>query len=406
MGMKNTPRLDLNPSAADRWTTCTASPQFILDNADKLAWGDTAWSTEGTTAHEVAAAFLQDREPRVKDKKACPAPVTPEMLGHGWDYMEYVQALREPGSTLLVEQKLPLWYMPGRNAIVDAAVINKDSLHIVDYKYGAGVLVSPVESLQASIYATTVIFETRPFVCAQNDWDFPITIHIFQPRARESDTPHKWETSWGEVYDLTRKATYSAHDILEGNPKFKELTFAPSDKACQWCPAKGFCTARQASFAADLEPLAEITDTVPTLLPAKAVTMKQLCAILKHKDAIVKWLNDAEDYAHSCLSTGRAIPGYKLVMSRAGNRYWSNPKEAAKLLLETSVLRKSEVIEEKVISVAEAEKLLGKHKFNTELTNLISRPPGRPVIAPESDKRPSCLIDGKTEFESLPDDDF
>ena len=55
---KRAPRLDLNPSAADRWTTCTASPGFILANADKIPPDDgTKFSQEGTTAHEVAAAI-------------------------------------------------------------------------------------------------------------------------------------------------------------------------------------------------------------------------------------------------------------------------------------------------------------------------------------------------------------
>lgn len=140
MNDKPAPRLDLMPSAADRWTTCMASPRFCLENADLIpADLSSKFSQEGNTAHEVAAAYLQDREPNPDN---CPTPIDGDMRMHGFDYAEYVQSLRHPDpgmSKLLVEQKQPLWYYPGRNAIVDAAVINPDSLHIVDYKYGAGV---------------------------------------------------------------------------------------------------------------------------------------------------------------------------------------------------------------------------------------------------------------------------
>jgi hypothetical protein len=49
------------------------------------------------------------------------------------------------------------------------------------------------------------------------------------------------------------------------------------------------------------------------------------------------------------------------------------------------------------------EKLLGKNKMNVELTNLITKPPGVPVIAPESDKREAIggVLD---DFEVIPPD--
>ena len=66
---KRTPRIDLNPSSAERWTTCTASPKFIFDNWDKLPPHDTFYNQEGTTAHEVASALLQGFHPKVFDDR-------------------------------------------------------------------------------------------------------------------------------------------------------------------------------------------------------------------------------------------------------------------------------------------------------------------------------------------------
>lgn len=389
------------PSAADRWTTCMASPRFCLENADLIpADLSSKFSKEGNTAHEVAAAFLQDRQP---DPAGCHTEVTPEMRMHGWDYAEYVQGLREEGagmSKLLVEQKQPLWYYVGRNAVVDAAVINPGSLHIVDYKYGTGVAVSPVQNLQTIIYAYQI---AAPL---DLPLDFPVFSHIYQPRNREGDSAVKtWETTVGEIAHLAGQIAGKADVIRVNNDtKGNRLKFAPSEKACRWCPAKGFCPERQKELLDGIEALAVI-DEQPKALPAvQALPVTQLAAILKHKPAIEKWLKDAEEYALNRMMESHEVPGFKIVTGRGGNRFWSDPQAAAKLMLDGTILKRSEVIEETVISVSAAEKLLGKKKFSAALTALIGKAPGKPTIAPADDPRDSYLVKAESEFEVLSDE--
>jgi hypothetical protein len=398
---KRDPRIDLNPSSAERWTTCTASPKFIFDNWDKLPPGDTFYNQEGTTAHEVAAALLQNREVNPAN---CPVPVDEEMSLHAWSYAEYVLGLLKPGGTLLVEQKLPLFYMPERNAVIDVAILNPDEVHIVDLKYGAGVMVDPEENLQEIIYARTVTYRNVP-----KSTKIPVFLHIYQPRGRDSDGgPAKvWETTWLDISkrggDIFTKADNILHISKGEVPRFTPSVprFAPSDKACQWCPAKGFCTARQLKLTEGIEALAVIKPGPKHLPPAASISMKQLQAILEHGSEIKKWIGDAEDYALQFMKGGGKIPGHKLVLSRGGNRFWSNPKVAAKLLLANTVLREDEVYTQTVIGPAAAEKKLGKHKFDAQLTNLISRPAGVPVIAPLDDKREEYGVDLENEFEAL-----
>ena len=390
---KRAPKLDLNPSSADRWTTCTASPKFVFDNWDRIPPSDTFFNQEGTTAHEVGAAFLQNRKPDEADKEKCPVPVNAEMQMHGWDYAEYVQNLVKPGGRLLVEQKLPLFYMPGRNAIVDAGVINPDEIHIVDLKYGEGIIVDPEGNLQESIYLGCILKSMAPV------WpgpDMPVFLHIYQPRGRNAEEPFKvWETTLREVETtMLDKIQFAARDVLAE----KNLQFLPSDKACQWCPAKGFCEARQRYLTQDIEALSVISDQAITLPAPDALSMEQIAAVLKHGSNIGKWINDVAGYALSFMKGGGKIPGNKLVLSRGGNRYWSNPAEAAKLLLKDTVLKENEVYERKIIGPAAAEKLLGKHKFTMELTNMVAKPPGSPVIAPVDDKREEYAVDGSSEF--------
>lgn len=389
------PRIDLNPSSADRWTTCTASPKYIFENWEKVPEQDRTFSDEGNTAHEVASALLQNR---AVDPKNCPVPVTAEMNLHGWEYMEFVEGLREEGGRIIVEQKLPLFYAESRNAIVDAAVINPNNLHIVDYKYGEGIIVSPVENLQATIYAKSVVWSGKTFTPYD---DFPVSVTIYQPRTREGKPFHTWQTTWGRIQEKAKDILDVATLIQLNRPNREEygLVFAPSEKACQFCPAKGFCTARPAELVKDLGML-EVIDDSPKP-SGNALTPQQLSAIVQHGDHIVKWIKDAQAYALQLMKAGGKIPGFKLVTSRGGNRYWSDEKQAAKYILEDTILKEDEVYEKKIIGPAGVEKLIGKGKFPKRVYNLIAKPPGKPVIAPESDDRDSCLIDGTREFSNL-----
>ncbi len=109
-----------------------------------------------------------------------------------------------------------------------------------------------------------------------------------------------------------------------------------------------------------------------------------------------------QSYNKEQMVAGGKLPGFKLVLSRGGNRYWSDPIKAAKLLLESTILKRDEVIEEKVIGPAAVEKKLGKHKFSADLMNLIAKAPGSPCIAPEEDSRELIgVVDAESEFEAL-----
>lgn len=391
------PRLDLNPSAAERWTKCTASPHFILENWDKIPPSDTVFSREGTTAHAVASYLLSGQPlPEKLDEFHFPTPVTAEMHRHAWDYSEFVQSLAAPDAQLMVEQKIPLWYMIGRNAIVDAAVYNRgDSLHIVDYKYGEGVIVPAEGNLQLIIYAFSVakIYDLPK--------DFPITVNIYQPRARNaSESPsHTWETTWGEIEEFGEKIQEIAEAIQKKSPN---LAFVPSEKACQWCPAKGFCEARKSAAIAEVPAVGQaLTTSKPTDLPSvNVLTMEQLAILIRKGPEIKKLIDDAQSYALQYMKAGGKLEGFKLVLSRGGNRYWADPKKAAKLLSKT-ILREDEIYEKKLISPAAVEKKLGKDHMTTDLSNLITRPPGQPIIAPADDKRDEYMVDGSNEFSNL-----
>ena len=386
------PRLSLAASAASRWTVCTASPHFIRENWHRIPPQDTSYSLEGQIAHAVCEALLLG--------KPLPDNADEAMVEHGRAYVDYCNKLAGPTAMVFVEQKVPLWYYPERNAIIDFAAVTADGrIVVIDYKYGAGVEVETEGNKQMAIYARCLIEDmlaNNPLFDVQGDT--PITMSIFQPRT--AGEPTTWELTWQELLKWTLfEISAPAFAILESDSPEPFLEFVPSDSTCQFCPAASFCTARARHLLGDLAPVdlvlsspdavLEAPATAVALAPPEALDEKHLLAALAVAKQVKKWLTDIEEYATEMAGAGKPLPGFKLVEGR-GSRQWGDPDAAAKLL---KPKLKDKTFERKLISVAQAEKELKNAtvspKFKKRLDSLIVRSQGKPVLAPESDKRPA-----------------
>jgi hypothetical protein len=407
--MNKPPRLDLGASSASRWTVCTASPQFILENHHRIPENrDTAYSLEGTLAHAVCEALLTS--------KPTPLGATAEMERHAQSYRDFCRTLSAPGAAEFVETKVPLWYYPGRNAIVDYASVTTDQVTIIDYKYGAGVPVDSYENKQMAIYARCFI-ETVVLGLGTHDItdDTKIVMAIYQPRCHRDEPDVAWMMTWADLVEWTdEKIGCVADEIRDPNHPWLPIDFAPSDKTCQFCPASGFCTARAQHLLGDLAPLdmvltqpeqvvADPSAVTVGLAPPDALDETHLLAALAVAKSVGKWLDSIEAYAQNLAADGRPLPGWKLVEGR-GSRQWADEEAAAKFL---KPKLKENTFEKKLVSVAQAEKLL-KHeplspRFKNKLESLIVRREGKPTLVPENDKRPS-LMAAANDFQQLTDD--
>lgn len=124
-------------------------------------------------------------------------------------------------------------------------------------------------------------------------------------------------------------------------------------------------------------------------------------------DLVEGWCKAVRAEAERRLLAGTAVPGWKLVQGKQGNRGWIDEEEAAKTL--KSMRLKNDVMYDwKLISPTTAEKLNAEGKIGekqwAKLQNLISRSDGKPSVAPATDKRPASVI-GKVEdeFDTLDD---
>lgn len=157
----------------------------------------------------------------------------------------------------------------------------------------------------------------------------------------------------------------------------------------------------------------------PTLRPAlegaeqsiAGADDQTLAVMMDAVDLVEMWPKAVRAEVERRLLAGGAVPGYKLVQGRQGNRAWSDPVEAENLF-KTFRLKKEEMYDFTLISPTSAEKLaadglIGKKQW-PKAQALMVRSEGKPSVAPASDKRPAIVLtavadDFETHWE---DEDF
>ena len=140
------PHAPLSASASKMWLSCTPSARLQAKFAEK----ETTAAAEGTAAHALA---------EYKVKRAlryfCKRPVSEyedEVMDMATDdyaafILESMAELRKAGAdpTVMIETRLDFSdWVPDGFGTGDCIIIGGDTLHIVDLKYGAGVLVESV----------------------------------------------------------------------------------------------------------------------------------------------------------------------------------------------------------------------------------------------------------------------
>jgi hypothetical protein len=108
--------------------------------------------------------------------------------------------------------------------------------------------------------------------------------------------------------------------------------------------------------------------------------------ILPNLKLLEQWMKAVQHRAYEALELGHDVPGYKMVEGRSVRR-WANQNEVSEKL--SASLDEDDVWQRKLITVAQAEKAIGKKEFAELFADDVSRPAGKPTIAPETDKRPA-----------------
>nr|DAF07639.1 MAG TPA: Protein of unknown function (DUF2800) [Bacteriophage sp.] len=369
----------LSASGAHRWLECTPAARLELEFKDQ----ESTAAAQGTAAHNLCEHKLK-KALHIRSKRPVSEFNDDEMEEHSDAYVEYVlEQLEEVKKNckdplVLIEERLDFsCYVPEGFGTADTIIIGDKNLHIIDMKYGQGILVYAEDNPQMKLYALGALASYESLYDIEE-----VTMHIFQPR-RENVSA--WTISvdelkkWAEN-DLKVKAKMA----FEGKGEY-----IPGDW-CTFCRAAVKCRAR----ADEKLRLAQSEFKLPPLL-----TDNEIEEILSKLSDLTKWANDIVAYAtDAAINHGKEWSGFKVVEGRSNRKYKDEDKvaEVAKANGYKDIYRTS------LITLTEMEKLMGKQKFKDILGDFIIKPPGKPTLVPLSDKRQALNVSSaKTEFNKI-----
>lgn len=382
----------LSPSSADRWSTCFASVQLEEGYPDSSS----DYADEGTAAHSVAEMALSEGKDaaayvgrRVAVSKSKTVEVTRDMATEVQKFVDYVREVSQ-GQELMLEQKLDISaWVPECFGTSDVVILRDDGeLHITDLKFGRGVRVDAEGNKQLMLYALGALDQ---FGLVGDFERVRMTIH--QPRLNHvSEFAMSVEDLRAEGAKL-KEAAERAYIYVGSTTPPTSSDYAPSEKACRFCKARGACPAATAEVARIVSGRSEATaDDFDVVVPDAAVLVPQLSYLMSKVDQVEAWCKGVRAELERRLFAGIVVDGWKLVAGKAGARKWSD-ELAAEEAMKAMRLKSDEMYDKSVISPTNAEKLLKEQPRRwAKLQTLITKSGGSPSVAPADDRRPALDI--------------
>lgn len=365
----------LSASGSERWLNCPASVE-LCERAPKGR--ESAYATEGTTAHECLEMILKNHKGRpYSAMQMLKSKYPEEMVTHAIQAYKEIEARVTPGAIVLSETRVDLTFVgPDMFGTADCSIVEEfGRLQVIDYKYGAGVAVDPEDNTQLLYYALGIAHKY--------DYNFnEVVLTIIQPRAPHERGPvREWVITIDELLAWKQK-------FIEGVARVNDplADFSAGDW-CRWCPGAVMCPAikdralkdAQVDFNDDMTAVA-----VPD--PKTAFTVLHLDTILGACDKLETWIGKVREHAFHVLEKGGKIKGWKLVHKRS-IRKWTSEKAP-------TIARKKFGLEAftapELLSPAQLEKALPHQK--TLVADFIkahaSDISSGLTLVPASDKRP------------------
>lgn len=339
---------ELSPSTTERWWNCPGS----IKACRGLKQVESEYAKEGTVAHEVLERSLKNKlhPSDLVGLTIEGLEVTNEMADAVTVAYDFIRSELQMGGNLLCESRVVV--ADTIAGTLDAAIIKPfDKITVIDYKHGAGILVSAEHNYQMLCYAIGLL--------KQYEAD-TIELIIIQPRSPNEEKISRW------VCDKEYIETFEAELYRHIELTKEKAALINSGSWCKFCLAKPTCPELRGEISQALE----VVENTGLIFPdAKGLALETITKILDYKELIEEWLDSVSGYALTLLENGALVPGYELAKKR-GNRKWVDEKEVIKQYTDTLGEKLYNV---KLISPAQLEKLIGKEKKD-ELKTLTEVP--------------------------------
>ena len=367
--------------------TCPASIRMCRDVPESPS---SKYAVEGTQFHTLceieASRRLLGKEPREYALERLEWALETEgdwhedQLSHVEDWIALLQEYlgEEEGAQLHLEVRVDTG-VPGSWGTADAVIVYSDRIRVIDIKYGAGLRVSVIGNSQLRLYGVGAL---------ETVVEDPLTIHevtntVWQPRMNNlsEETMTRAElVQWRD--DIIPTALLALGD---------NAPFGPSEDACRFCPAAGFCKPR-ARHMLDRD-----------FGNPDVLTGDEISEAFGRSSELKRWISDIEDEAlKRAYEEADSVPGFKVVRS-GGRRQILDPESAVDLLLHEGY-DPDTVYSRKPATLAQLEKVAGSaEELQQVLGDLLVKSEGRLSLAKESDPRPpaDAFHSAETDFAGI-----
>lgn len=362
----------LAPSSAARILKCPGSVRATEHIPEDVS----PYAEEGTLAHEIGELkvrkrFIEPIGPQSYKKRhnafAAHPMYHPEMESCTDEYVELIEEIamqHDTKPTVLAEVELDISaYVPECFGHSDTIVYSVNRVDVVDYKHGKGIHVPAEENPQMLLYALGAIDYLKPFI-------HPTTIglHVCQPRNGGCSswvTTKEYVLQWAEDIKPIMQKAYDGCDEFHSGEHCKKC----------FCKIRWQCRTRATEAALDAFGLKQ----------SNLLTDAELAEVLAKAKLYESWVDDVRTYCIGKLSSGEEIPGWKLVEGRSKRTITDADKAIEHL--DSNGYPKAMFYETHAIPLTEMERVVGKKKFGELMKDYITKPPGKPTLADESDKR-------------------
>ena len=362
----------LSPSSSSRWLNCTPSAR-LAENAENKS---SVYAEEGTLFHEICEYCLAqwnagvwepdpfgEELPELKDDHLMHPLFKQEMFKHARNYCDFVMnenydlEKSDGACKLLLEEKVDISeYAPECFGSVDCQLVGRDTLIVIDLKYGEGVKVYAERNTQMMLYALGAI-KGKPSIKT-------IRLVIAQVRLNHFDV---WEISANDLLqwaDKVLKPTAKKAFAGKGEQKLGDW--------CGFCPVKAQCRKQYEAVVNDFDRY-----EYPELL-----TEDEICDLIEKIDKYKGWLESVNKFVYDEALRGRKWKGYKLVAGRSSRVI--TDEEAIRQDLLTKKYLEDEIFNIKLKGIGDLEKLVGKKQFSALYGQYVKSKPGNPKLVPDS----------------------
>ena len=368
-------------SSAERVLNCPAS---INLSAEIPAKPSSSYAAEGTALHAVMEHALLEWQIPEADKvvglnidgveitkdlfydKVIPAWEATEEAFTRFDIEEY-----EP------EARVHFTSIPGAFGTCDIFGKGRDDLVVLlDYKFGSGYMVSPVDNKQLLFYAAAAIEDPNFADWWTGDLDQPIAVGIIQPA--QEHTLSTWMTT-------VREATQFMMGLMVAVDKGAKSETAPNPGSwCKWCPAAAVCPAK--------------IENASAVSHLKDEHLNDLSVAMGLVGQLEPWMKQVKEMAHHQLEMGAEVEGYKLVRKRA-SRKWADEQEMLKTLKNSKSFIHWEYTNTKMVTPPQFEKICKQKDvdFKKYEDNIVLVSSGT-TLAPSDDPREGIVISSEREI--------